>query len=190
MLDCPLLRWWNLAGWMEGTCCLLVESSLWVSPIGQTRCPLCLCACVYVFVLDHVICQEGLAQLAKTFSEYSVLPVKVEKGLHLKSFMSMVGPDKIGIGQSPGARMARDQIRSGAKYTEKYEFVEFPDDTAANCLYIGGNLVHVSREVAPNSADILSSLSVPGKKYSLNVSELGKVDGCLTCSSLLIKLKK
>ncbi|CAI8017712.1 N(G),N(G)-dimethylarginine dimethylaminohydrolase 1 [Geodia barretti] len=70
--------------------------------------------------------QEGVSQLAKTFPNYSVLEVRVSEGLHLKSFMSMVGPDRIGIGTSPGARLAREQIQSGAKYMEKYEFVEFP----------------------------------------------------------------
>ena len=129
-------------------------------------------------------------QLGKAFPEYSVLPVGVEEGLHLKSFMSMIGPDRIAIGQSQGARMAREQIVRGAKYIDKYDFVEFPDDTAANCLYINGNLVHVSREVSPDSAAIFETLRIPGKKYPLDASELGKVDGCLTCSSLLIELKK
>lgn len=128
--------------------------------------------------------------MERTFPKYSVLPVKVEEGLHLKSFMSMVGPDKIGIGRSPGARLARKQVSRNARHMEKYEFVEFPDDTAANCLYIGGNLVHVSREVFPASAEVFDTIEIPGRKIPLHTSELGKVDGCLTCSSLLIKLNE
>ena len=131
--------------------------------------------------------QEGLSQLARAFPGYSVLPVRVEDGLHLKSFISMVGPDQIGIGTSPGATVAQKQIRDGSKFT--YKYVEFPDNIAANCLYINGNLVHVPREVFPNSAPVLESLDIPGKKYSVDVAELTKVDGCLTCSSLLIKTK-
>ena len=126
--------------------------------------------------------------MERAFPEYSVLPVKVKEGLHLKSFMSMVGPDRIGIGQSPGAKLAREQISDAAKY--RYEFVEFPDDTAANCLYVNGNLVHVSRAVSPASAEVFRALQIPGEKIPLSTSELGKVDGCLTCSSLLIKLNK
>lgn len=101
--------------------------------------------------------------------------------------MSMIGPDQIGIGLSQGAESARKQIFSCSKFIEKYKFVEFPDDTAANCLYIDGNLVHVS---SPKSAAVVEGLDMLGKKYPLDVSELGKVDGCLTCSSLLIKLRK
>ena len=133
--------------------------------------------------------QEGLSQLAKAFPDYSVLPITVDSGLHLKSFMSVVGPDQIGIGQSEGAQKARKQICNASKYIEKYEFVIFPDDTAANCLYIDGNLVHTSQKVTPNSAAVIDGLNVVGKKYPLDLSELSKVDGCLTCSSLLIKLK-
>ena len=133
--------------------------------------------------------QEGITQLAKTFPMYNVLPIIVEDGLHLKSFMSMVGPDRIGIGQSTGAVKTRKQIIESSKFISRYEFVEFPDDTAANCLYIGNNLVHASEESAPNSVAVFEGLEISGKKYPLDVSELGKVDGCLTCSSLLIGLK-
>ena len=49
------------------------------------------------------------------------------------------------------------------------------------------SLVHVSKEVSSGSATIFET---PGEKILLNGSELGKVDGCLTCSCLLIKLDK
>ena len=133
--------------------------------------------------------QEGITQLAKAFPRYSVLPITVEDGLHLKSFMSMIGTDRIGIGQSAGAKKARKQIIDGSKFIAQYEFVEFPDDTAANCLYIGNNLVHASKEAAPSSVAVFEGLNILRKKCPLDVSELGKVDGCLTCSSLLIRLK-
>lgn len=102
--------------------------------------------------------------------------------------MSMVGPDRIGIGMSEGAKKARKEIFNASKCIEKYEFITFPDDMAANCLYTDGNLVHTSKKVLPNSAAVIEGLSVVGNKYPLDVSELSKVDGCLTCSSLLIKL--
>lgn len=125
-----------------------------------------------------------MAQLASAFTKYEVLPVKVSEGLHLKSFMSMVGEGRIGIGVSEGARLAREQITSDSQF--QYEFVEFPSDTAANCLFINDNLVHVSSEISPDSCHIFKTLPLAGRKIPLNTSELGKVDGCLTCSSLLI----
>ena len=133
--------------------------------------------------------QEGLSQLAKAFPKYEVLPITVQYGLHLKSFMSMIGPDMIGIGMSQGAKEAKEQICNCSKFIGEYTFVDFPDDAAANCLYIDGNLVHTTKEVFPNSSEIFDRLEVRGRKYPLDVSELGKVDGCLTCSSVLIRLK-
>ena len=106
-------------------------------------------------------------------------------GLHLKSFMSMAGPDLIAVGTSEPAMTATKLIKSKAKF--EYSFLELPDDIAANCLYANGHLVRVSEEHFPQSAGILALLKVEGKQIELDASELNKVDGCLTCCSVLIK---
>ncbi len=106
----------------------------------------------------------------------------MQEGLHLKSFLSMAGPDLIAIGMSDAARAAKQAIETTGKHT--YSFLSCPDDTAANCLYVNGTLVHASPEAFPKSASVFERL--PGNKVSLSASELNKVDGCFTCCSVLI----
>lgn len=134
----------------------------------------------------YVFCsQAGLAQLANSFPQYPVTGIPVTDGLHLKSFMSMARPDLISIGMSQPARKAAEIIKSNGKF--KYSFVQCPDDIAANCLYVNGHLIHVTKEAFPQSAEVYENLEVEGKKFALDASELNKVDGCFTCCSVLVK---
>ena len=127
--------------------------------------------------------QSGLSQLAAAFPSYPVTGVPVIEGLHLKSFLSMAGPDTIAIGKSPAATEARKLIETKGNF--RYSYLEVPDDIAANCLYINGTLVHVSKEAFPNSSEVFKELP-SARKVALSTTELNKVDGCLTCCSVLI----
>jgi len=60
-----------------------------------------------------------------------------------------------------------------------------PEDRAANCLYLNDTLVHLKERDIPKSYKVFHELS--GNKMELGNSELCKVDGCLTCSSLLLQ---
>ena len=127
--------------------------------------------------------QGGLSQLAAAFPNYPVTGIPVSESLHLKSFLSMAGPNLIAIGLSAAARDARKLIETAGKF--EYSFLEVPDDTAANCLYINGTLIHSSREAFPNSFEVFEKLPAT-RKIALSASELNKVNGCLTCCSVLI----
>lgn len=127
--------------------------------------------------------QSGLDQLASAFPDYPVIGVPVEEGLHLKSFVSMAGPDCIAIGMSLAAKDARKIIETQGKF--KYQFIEVPDDIGANCLYVNGTLIHIAREDYPRSYRVFENIPTQ-KKISLSTSELNKVDGCFTCCSVLI----
>ena len=109
--------------------------------------------------------------------------IPVTEGLHLKSFLSMAGPDTIAIGMSSAANEARKLIESKGSF--KYSYLEVPDDIAANCLYINGMLIHASKEAFPNSSEVFKKLPV-ARKVALSTTELNKVDGCFTCCSVLI----
>ena len=143
----------------------------------------------FIFLLQDncvfISLQAGLDQLARAFPQYPVTGIPVCSGLHLKSCMSMAGPNLIAVGMSKHAMTTIKLIKSKAKF--KYNFLELPDDIAANCLYANGHLVHVSEEHFPQSAGIFARLKVEGKKIALDASELNKVDGCLTCCSVLVK---
>ncbi|XP_031561025.1 N(G),N(G)-dimethylarginine dimethylaminohydrolase 1-like [Actinia tenebrosa] len=125
---------------------------------------------------------EGVAELAKAFPEYPVNSIKVVEHLHLKSMMTMGGPDVIFVGASKVASDAWNELESKAKF--KYQKLVLPEDHAANCLYLNGTLVHLAPHEIPESISVYRKL--PGPKIELENSELHKVDGCLTCNSILL----
>ena len=98
--------------------------------------------------------------------------------------MSMAGPDCIAISTSTAAKDARKILETKGKF--KYQYLEVPDDTGANCLYVNGTLFHVTKEDFPRSFEVFESFPAE-KKVPLSASELNKVDGCFTCCSVLIK---
>lgn len=98
----------------------------------------------------------------------------------------MAGPSCIAISKSSAAQEAKKIIESSQKF--KYTFIELPDNTGANCLYLNGTLVHVSEKDYPASHRLFEENGMlPSKKIALSCSELNKVDGCFTCCSVLIK---
>ena len=98
----------------------------------------------------------------------------------------MAGPSLIAISTaSPVARTARQVVEE--KGLGGYRFFEVPDDTGANCVYLNNTIVHVAREGVPSSYHEYERLDTTAEKVSLDISEFNKVDGCLTCCSVLIK---
>lgn len=125
-----------------------------------------------------------MQQLTAAFSSYPVTSVPVQEGLHLKSFLSMAGPDLITIGSSPAAKEARNIIEEKGHF--KYKFFEVPDNIGANCLYLNKHLIHCSQQAYPRTAAKLEELETDAKKIALSATEVNKVDGCFTCCSVLI----
>ena len=128
--------------------------------------------------------QEGACQLASAFPSYKVTSVPVEGGLHLKSFMSMAGASTIAVGQSRAASAAVRCIQDQGQFS--YQFVQVPDDIAANCLFINGTLVLACGEKFAKSKEMFEKQLCGTPKIYLDASELNKVDGALTCCSVLI----
>ena len=126
---------------------------------------------------------EGAIVLKEAFPMYPVhtVPIK-EQSLHLKSMMSMVSDDIIAIGPSSSSELAEKVMKE--KATFPYKFLKVSTDAAANCLWINGTLVHRSSNEFPSIASDYESLHCP--KIELSNTELSKVDGALTCCSLLL----
>ena len=89
------------------------------------------------------------------------------------------------ISTTSSACEAREVIEKKGHF--KYEYLEVPDDTGANCLYLNGTLIHASRECFPESCKRFEQLQTSAKKIAMTASELNKVDGCFTCSCVLIQ---
>uniref|UniRef100_A0A8C5QKG9 Dimethylargininase n=1 Tax=Leptobrachium leishanense TaxID=445787 RepID=A0A8C5QKG9_9ANUR len=132
--------------------------------------------------------QRGAEILADVFKDYAVSTVPVCDTLHLKSFCSMAGPNLIAIGSSEGAQKALKSMQQMSDH--RYDKLTVPDDVAANCVYLdipgkGHVLLHRAPEEFPESVKVFEKLKDHMLVPVAN-SELAKVDGCLTCCSLLI----
>lgn len=123
----------------------------------------------------------GVDMVRKTFPKYPVHAIHIgQKTLHLKSMMSMISDDIILCGKSNDANCALKIILE--KATRVYRVVRVPDDLAANVLSINGKLVCQGDDF-PDSYKVLSTLAE--EKILLSMSELSKIDGALTCCSVL-----
>lgn len=128
--------------------------------------------------------QKGANSLANAFPNYPVSGVKVSGHLHLKSMMSMAGPGIIAVGSSDHAQKAIRQIKKVSNFD--YMTVTLPDDAAANCVYINKTLLHCSEDEFPESYKVFAEKFPKTTRVPIPNNELFKVDGALTCKSLLI----
>ncbi|XP_003223085.1 N(G),N(G)-dimethylarginine dimethylaminohydrolase 1 isoform X1 [Anolis carolinensis] len=132
--------------------------------------------------------RRGAEILADTFKDYAVSTVPVSDSLHLKSFCSMAGPNLIAIGSSEAAQKALKTMQQMSDH--RYDKLTVPDDEAANCIYLnipgkGHILLHRTPEEYPESAKVFEKLK-DHMLIPIANTELGKVDGALTCCSVLI----
>ncbi|XP_008936009.1 PREDICTED: N(G),N(G)-dimethylarginine dimethylaminohydrolase 1 [Merops nubicus] len=132
--------------------------------------------------------QRGAEILADTFKDYAVSTVPVHDALHLKSFCSMAGPNLIAIGSSEAAQKALKTMQQMSDH--RYDKLTVPDDPAANCIYLnipskGHVLLHRAPEEYPESAKVFEKLK-DHMLIPIANTELEKVDGSLTCCSVLI----
>ncbi|XP_051869056.1 N(G),N(G)-dimethylarginine dimethylaminohydrolase 1 [Pristis pectinata] len=132
--------------------------------------------------------QRGAEILADVFKDYAVSKVSVTGALHLKSFCTMAGPGLIAIGSSDHAQKVLTNMQEMSEH--RYDKLTLPDDEAANCVYLntpekGHVLLHRTAEEFPESAKVFGKL----RDYLLIPvanTELAKVDGGLTCCSILL----
>ena len=68
-------------------------------------------------------------------------------------------------------------------------FVELPKDAPANVLVANGAMVHVGREEHPESASIIEEVFQEMQRIPVTNKELARVDGSLTCCSVLINIR-
>ncbi|ESO93153.1 hypothetical protein LOTGIDRAFT_119867 [Lottia gigantea] len=131
----------------------------------------------------------GIKKIADTFPDYPVTSIPVHSSvLHLKSIATMFGEDIMAVGGSLAAKSMFQSIKEKAKF--KYQYIELMNDQSSNGLFINGILVHKTQaEIGDRDYQTIVS-SIKGKRLETCLKELYKVDGCLTCCSLLINNEK
>jgi len=123
--------------------------------------------------------ESGIKQLIDFVSpyEYKVELVQVEGCLHLKSAVTLVGEDTLLINRS-----WVDTKPFGAK---EYIDVDPTEPSAANALLVGGELVYST--IFPKTLRRLNDKGISVRV--VDVSELQKAEGAVTCCSLIFEEK-
>ncbi len=114
---------------------------------------------------------EGAAQLQSFLPGYSVLPVRVPAGLHLKSSVTQAGDHLL---------ITRELSTRPEFASHRHLVVPDEEAYAANILCLNGVLVMPSGY--PKTQALLEKLNLPLRV--LDQSEVRKMDGALTCMSL------
>lgn len=140
---------------------------------------------------------EGILSLAKVYSDYRVTAVDINHSdfdapltdtviyppLHLKSICSRAGDTTLLVGGFAGKVISRiiNITSPGA-----YDIVALPDMTAANCVWANDVLITpLESEMTATSMRLLRNLK--GSHVSVATNELAKLDGAITCCSILLQ---
>jgi dimethylargininase len=120
--------------------------------------------------------REGVAQLTGQAGAagLSVVPVTLGQGLHLKSVVTLLDPGSVVL--------LRGALDAAPFHDAGLEPVVVDEPAGANVLALGARVL-VSA-AAPRTADALSSRGHDVR--AVDVSELHKADGALTCLSLRV----
>jgi dimethylargininase len=125
----------------------------------------------------------ALQELQKIFhDEVEVISVPVVGVLHLKSVISHLDSETLVVSADAAGNKVKNII---AVSNKSYTFVEVPDPVAANILRIGNKVIMqagfpASKAILQNICDRKNLQLV-----EINMSEIIKADGALTCGSIL-----
>lgn len=127
-----------------------------------------------------------------------------DKVLHLKSFCSMAGDHRILVGGPVGKRFlewlsVRDKVLCAAdsltihsfgppkpNILQKYSVISLPDAAAANCVFANNTIIRRATKEFPASGAVFERELGDTPQVEIEYGELAKLDGALTCCSLLL----
>ncbi len=126
---------------------------------------------------------KGIDALRRTFDGYPVVAVDVLGPLHLTTVMGLFAEDTLCVSNaSQHGQTMFEQINRNSNI--KYSKVEVPDDAAANCIAINDTLICKSERENPESYKVLCANAGGRRVIGLEMSEIEKAVGSLTCMSL------
>ncbi|KAM3968538.1 N(G),N(G)-dimethylarginine dimethylaminohydrolase 1 [Aphomia sociella] len=129
--------------------------------------------------------EAGASAVAEAFPEFPCTPIKVSKGaLHLKSYITVAGPDILCVGASKSAKELLKRIEREATFS--YQTLSVTEDEAANCLYINGTLIHRAIEEIPESFKVFCE-KIDFARRSICFTNLSKISTGLSACCLLVR---
>ena len=128
--------------------------------------------------------RAGLNALAAAFPGFRVVPVEVTGPLHLTTSVGYAYEDTLVVSmESPASQQMFESIQRNSKREYKAIYVE--EDMASNCIWINDSLVCKSAKECPKgNASLKDNLPGKTKMVGLDISEIEKAVGSLTCMSL------
>jgi len=140
--------------------------------------------------------QEGVDAISEAFPGFPVTGIPVSGPLHLKTLVTMCSPNTFCASSQSGHSTAMlSRIEKLAKF--QYKSLIVPDDMASNVIHMNGALLHKSWTESKDSAEIFGtycSKTLPGegptRSIDLDLSEIEKAVGSLTCMSLRFNSNK
>ena len=133
--------------------------------------------------------QAGIEAVRETFPELNVVQITAHGPLHLTTLVGLVSNDVLCISKETEHSMKMfDQIQTGS--TRTYKKIEVSKDNAANCIVMNGHLICKSSKENPEDAEVLAEENVGMPIKGLEISELEKAVGSLSCMSLRFQMPK
>ncbi|XP_078686358.1 N(G),N(G)-dimethylarginine dimethylaminohydrolase 1-like [Branchiostoma floridae x Branchiostoma belcheri] len=126
----------------------------------------------------------GARLLARVFPDFQVTSLYIQGDRPLQSYLSMAGPDIIAAGEGEDAQRVIEQIIEKAEY--KYKVLCLPEDSAVDCVFVNGSLVHRTQEEIPKSTEVIEAKLTDLKKVIVPNSELAKVGATLSALTVFI----
>eukprot|EP00058_Branchiostoma_floridae_P014647 XP_002600135.1 hypothetical protein BRAFLDRAFT_66643 [Branchiostoma floridae] len=126
----------------------------------------------------------GARLLARVFPDFQVTSLYIQGDRPLQSYLSMAGPDIIAAGEGEDAQRVIEQIIEKAEY--KYKVLCLPEDSAVDCVFVNGSLVHRTQEEIPKSTEVIEAKLADLKKVIVSNSELAKVGVTLSALTVFI----
>lgn len=137
----------------------------------------------FVGISDHTN-EAGARAVAAAFPEFPCTPVKVSGNSHLKSLVSMAGPELICVSSGKNSQEVLKRIEREATYS--YQTLTVPEDKAANVIYLNGTLIHSSEDEIPESTKVFAE-RIDYQKKAVHVNALTKKGNGLSSCCLLLR---
>merc|ERR1711890_180906 len=139
--------------------------------------------------------QEGVDAISEAFPGFPVTGIPVSGPLHLKTLYHVLSKHILRLQPVRTLHCYAEEDWKLAKY--EYKSLIVPDDLASNVIHMNGALLHKSWTESKESAEIFSrycSKMLPGegptRSIDLDLSEIEKAVGSLTCMSLRFNSNK